>query len=94
MAIWGDLQGWIFAAQSAGRLATQMQSSEDSRLAMQEFRLAAEFLNRQADMSAFEVSEELPKMTVPALIADATRVRDSMLALRSDTRSIVGKGAK
>jgi hypothetical protein len=94
MAIWGELQGWVFAAQSTGRLATQMHSPADSRLAIQEFRLAAGFLNQQADLSAFKVSQELPRMTVPSLIADATRVRDSMLALKNDTRSIAGKGAK
>jgi hypothetical protein len=94
VAIWGNLQGWVFAAQSTGRVATQMQSSEDSRLAIKEFRLAADFLNQQADMSAFEVSEELPRMTIPSLVADATRVRDSMLALRNDTQSIVGKSVK
>ena len=89
VAIWGELQGWIFAAESTGRLATQMQSSADSRLAIEEFRLAARFLNQQTDLSAFKVSQELPKLTVPALVAEATRVRDSMLALKNDTQSAV-----
>lgn len=86
VAIWGELQGWIFAAQSTGRLATQMQSSADSRLATQEFQLAASFLNQQADLSSFHVSEEFPKITVPALVADATRMRDSTLALKNGTQ--------
>jgi hypothetical protein len=92
--IWGDLQGWVLAAQSTGRLVTQMQSPADSRLAVKEFQLAADFLNKQADLSASRVSVELPKMTVPALAADATRVRDSMLALKNDTQSVVQAGEK
>jgi hypothetical protein len=88
------LAGWIANAQATGRLATQMRSADDARVAMQEFNQAARSLNWFAGQCAFEASQQLSGITDPLLLTNARKVRDSMIALRDDTMPFLVERAR